>query len=88
MKERIFIDETEIVAGVTMGTQATRMSWKADELQEITVMQMEVKKLFKKEMQELLHEDSLTNVPQKFIVDTITEPIETTDYEKDNEEVF
>lgn len=43
---------------------------------------------FKKEMQELLHEDSLTNVPQKFIVDTITEPIETTDYEKDNEEVF
>ena len=43
---------------------------------------------FKKEMQELLHEDSLTNVPQKFIVDTISEPIETTDYEKDNEEVF
>lgn len=43
---------------------------------------------FKKEMQELLHEDSLTNVPQKFIVDTITEPIETTDYEKDNEEVY
>lgn len=43
---------------------------------------------FKKEMQELLHEDSLTNVPQKFIVDTIKETIETTDYEKDNEEVF
>ena len=54
MKERIFIDETEIVAGVTMGTQATRMSWKADELQEITVMKMEVKKLFKKEMQEMI----------------------------------
>ena len=46
MKERIFIDETEIVAGVTLGNSATRMSWKADELQEITVMQMEVKKLF------------------------------------------
>jgi beta-lactam-binding protein with PASTA domain len=43
---------------------------------------------FKKEMQELLHEDSLTNVPQKFIIDTIKETIETTDYEKDNEEVF
>ena len=43
---------------------------------------------FKKEMQELLHEDSLTNVPQKFIKDTIKETIETTDYEKDNEEVF
>ncbi len=43
---------------------------------------------FKKEMQELLHEDSLTNIPQKFIVDTIKETIETTDYEKDNEEVF
>lgn len=43
---------------------------------------------FKKEMQELLHEDSLTNVPQKFIVDTIKETIESTDYEKDNEEVF
>ncbi len=54
MKERIFIDETEIVAGVTFGNQATRMSWKADELQEITVGQMEVKKLFKKEMQEMI----------------------------------
>lgn len=43
---------------------------------------------FKKEMQELLHEDSLTNVPQKFIIDTIKETIEITDYEKDNEEVF
>ena len=40
---------------------------------------------FKKEMQELLHEDSLTNVPQKFIIDTITEPIETTDYEEEDE---
>ena len=54
MKERIVIDETEIVAGVTLGNSATRMSWKADELQEITVMQMEVKKLFKKEMQEMI----------------------------------
>ena len=40
---------------------------------------------FKKEMQELLHEDSLTNVPEKFIIDTITETIETTDYEEQNE---
>ena len=40
---------------------------------------------FKKEMQELLHEDSLTNVPQKFIIDTIIEPIETTDYEEEDE---
>ena len=53
-KERIFIDETEIVAGVTFGNSVTRMSWKADELQEITIMQMEVKKLFKKEMQEMI----------------------------------
>ena len=47
-KERIFIDKTEIVAGVTFGNQATRMSWKAEDLQEITIMQMEVKKLFKR----------------------------------------
>ena len=40
---------------------------------------------FKKEMQELLHEDSLTNVPEKFVIDTITETIETTDYEEQNE---
>ena len=40
---------------------------------------------FKKEMQELLHEDSLTNVPQHFVIDTITETIETTDYEEQNE---
>ena len=40
---------------------------------------------FKKEMQELLHEDSLTNVPQKFIKDTIKETIETTDYEEEDE---
>ena len=43
---------------------------------------------FKKEMQELLHEDSLTNVPQNFIIDTITETIETTDYEEDFEDEF
>ena len=52
MKERIFIDETEIIAGVTMGNSAVRMNWKADELQEIVIARMEVKKLFKKEMQE------------------------------------
>lgn len=40
---------------------------------------------FKKEMKELLHEDSLTNVPEKFVIDTITETIETTDYEEPNE---
>ena len=41
---------------------------------------------FKKEMQELLHEDSLANVPQPEIkIDTITETIETTDYEEEDE---
>lgn len=41
---------------------------------------------FKKEMKELLHEDSLNNVPQPTIkIDTITETIETTDYEEENE---
>ena len=43
---------------------------------------------FKKEMKELLHEDSLTNVPQHFIIDTIIETIETTDYEEENEDEF
>ena len=40
---------------------------------------------FKKEMKELLHEDSLTNVLEKFVIDTITETIETTDYEEPKE---
>ena len=41
---------------------------------------------FKKEMKELLHEDSLANVPQPTIkIDTITETIETTDYEEEDE---
>ena len=41
---------------------------------------------FKKEMKELLHEDSLANMPQPTIkIDTITETIETTDYEEENE---
>ena len=41
---------------------------------------------FKKEMKELLHEDSLANVPQPaIIIDTITETIETTDYEEEDE---
>ena len=43
---------------------------------------------FKKEMNELLHEDSLTNLPQLIIdtiTDTITESIETTDYEYEDE---
>ena len=54
MKERIFVDKTEIVAGVTFGNTATRMSWKADELQEITIMKIEEKKLFKKQMVEMI----------------------------------
>lgn len=42
---------------------------------------------FKKEMQELLHEDSVTNVPKKTVIDTIIEKeiIETTDYEEQEE---
>ncbi len=43
---------------------------------------------FKKEMKELLHEDSIANIPQPKI-DTIldpNEPIETNDYEEHNEE--
>ena len=41
---------------------------------------------FKKEMKELLHEDSLTNVPQPEIkIDTIKETIETNDYEEEDE---
>ena len=40
---------------------------------------------FKKEMQELLHEDSLVNQPQPIEIDTIIEPIETTDYEYEDE---
>ena len=40
---------------------------------------------FKKEMKELLHEDSLANVPQTIKIDTVTETIETTDYEYEDE---
>ena len=40
---------------------------------------------FKKEMQELLHEDSLLNVPQRFEIDTVIESVETTDYEYEDE---
>ena len=40
---------------------------------------------FKKEMKELLHEDSLANVPQTVKIDTVTETIETTDYEYEDE---
>ena len=40
---------------------------------------------FKKEMKELLHEDSLTNIPQIIKIDTVTETIETTDYEYEDE---
>lgn len=41
---------------------------------------------FQKEMEKLLHEDSLANAQQATItIDTITEPIETTDYEEEDE---
>lgn len=41
---------------------------------------------FKKEMKELLREDSITNVPKPTItIDTIKETIETTDYEEEDE---
>lgn len=40
---------------------------------------------FKKEMQELLHEDSIANRPRSIDIDTITESIETTDFEYEDE---
>lgn len=40
---------------------------------------------FKKEMQELIHEDSLLNIPQIIKTDSITESIETTDYEYEDD---
>ena len=40
---------------------------------------------FKKEMMELLHEDSLANRPGLGLIDTITESIETTDYDYEDE---
>lgn len=40
---------------------------------------------FKKEMTELLHEDSLLNNPDFFEIDTVIESIETTDYEYKDE---
>ena len=42
---------------------------------------------FKKEMTELLHEDSLLNIPglNEIEIDTVTESIETTDYEYEDE---
>lgn len=40
---------------------------------------------FKEEMQLLLQEDSLVNRPQPVEIDTITEPIETTDYEYEDD---
>ena len=43
---------------------------------------------FKKDMQELMHEDSLVNVPQPIQNDTLTETIETTDYEEEFEDEF
>ena len=43
---------------------------------------------FKKDMKVLLHEDSVTNVPKYFEIDTVTESVETTDYENEEEEEF
>ena len=42
---------------------------------------------FKKEMEEILHEDSITNNPKPIVIDTIKEKelIETTDYEEPDE---
>ena len=42
---------------------------------------------FKKEMEELLHEDSVTNNPKPIVIDTVIEKetIETTDYEEEDE---
>jgi hypothetical protein len=40
---------------------------------------------FKKEMKELLHEDSLTHVLQPDDIDTVIELIETTDIEYEDE---
>ena len=40
---------------------------------------------FKEEMQLLLHEDSLVNSPKPIEIDTITESIETTDYEYEDD---
>lgn len=40
---------------------------------------------FKKKMNELLHEDSIVNRPQPLEIDTITETIETTDYEYEDD---
>ena len=40
---------------------------------------------FKKEMKKLLREDSLVNAPQEFEIDTVTESIETTDYDYEDE---
>ncbi len=40
---------------------------------------------FKEEMQLLLHEDSLVNRPKPIEIDTITETIETTDYEYEDD---
>ena len=40
---------------------------------------------FNKEMKELIHEDSVANRPQPLAFDTITEIIETTDYEYEDE---
>ncbi|NMA38499.1 MAG: hypothetical protein GX942_09390 [Papillibacter sp.] len=53
-KERIFIDKTEIVCGLLMGTTATRVSIKASDIIEVSFSAMEVKKLLGKQKKEML----------------------------------
>ena len=47
-KERVFVDEREVVAGIKMGKSMNRISLKADDIAEVIIGSMEVKKLFKK----------------------------------------
>jgi hypothetical protein len=53
-KERIFIDKTEIVCGMVMGTSATRVNIRASDILDISIAAFEVKKLLKKEMKETI----------------------------------
>jgi hypothetical protein len=53
-KERIFIDKTEIVCGMVMGTSATRINIRASDIIEITISAFEAKKLLKTEKKEVI----------------------------------
>ena len=54
LKERVFVDKTEIVAGIVMGNSATRISIKAEDIAEVSISAMPVKKLFKTQMKEMI----------------------------------